>query len=66
MKTFTNLYAYAFLEGMTVSGVILDVTDWDSNYREKTQMLLKKTQMRIHQGGEGGIGVFFSNILKFL
>ena len=38
----------------------MDVTDWDSNYNygEKTQMLLKKTQLATslaqHQGGKGG------------
>ena len=36
----------------------MDVTDWDSNYGESTQMLLKKTQIKtccqmiIQRGGE--------------
>ena len=40
----------------------MDVTDWDSNYGEKTQMLLKKTQITTslaqHWQGKGGIWVF--------
>ena len=41
----------------------MDVTDWDSNVTEKTQMLLKKLKcyfLAQHQGGEGrgNLGVF--------
>ena len=41
----------------------MDVTDWDSNYGESTQMLLKKTQIKscCHielQRGEGNLSAF--------
>ena len=38
-----------------------DVTDWDSNYGESTQMILKtqiKTCCHIHQGKEGEFECF--------
>ena len=41
----------------------MDVTDWDSNYGERTQMLLKKTLVKtcchlIIQRGEGNLSAF--------
>ena len=54
----------------TYSTAFMDVTDWDSNCSEKTQMLLKKTQrstsLAQHQGGEGGIWVFFQSLWVFV
>ena len=49
-------------------GMKKDVTDWDSNYGESTQMLLKKTQIKtcciIHRRGEGNLSAFQYKLLR--